>query len=205
MLVALYARVSTQDQNCELQLADLRDYAIRHGWTIAQEYIDQGVSGGQASRPALDALLNDARAHRFDAILVWKLDRFGRSVRNISNLLSELDARGIRFIATTQGLDTDKNNPMSRFMLNIMAAFAELELEMIRERTKAGMATAAAAGHHAGRPKRVFRIDHARELRDQGKSWSQIAAALNVPVGTVRNALSRATPATTQKHPTRQA
>ncbi len=127
----------------------------------------------------------DARARRFDAVLVWKLDRWGRSIRDSINSIQELVGLGVRFIAVTQNLDTDESNPMARFMLHIMAAFAELERELIRERVVAGVRVARANGKHLGRPKRVFRRDEALRLRNEGWSWRKIAAELGVPVTTV--------------------
>ena len=111
MRCALYARVSTTDQNCEMQLRELREYIARREWKIAGEYVDTGFSGAKASRPALDRLMADAAERKFDCVVVWKLDRFGRSVLNLSQQIAALTSYGIRFIATTQGLDTDQSNP----------------------------------------------------------------------------------------------
>jgi DNA invertase Pin-like site-specific DNA recombinase len=183
--VALYARVSTTDQNCELQLADLRQYARARGWDVTGEYVDTGWSGAKANRPALGRLMADARARRLDAVLVWKLDRWGRSVADSIRGIQELVSLGVRFIAVTQNIDTDESNPMARFLLHIMAAFAELERELIRERVTAGVRAARGKGKTLGRPKRVFRRDEAIRLREQGMSWRKIAAKLNVPVTTV--------------------
>jgi putative DNA-invertase from lambdoid prophage Rac len=122
---AVYARVSTTDQTCEMQLRELRDYCQRRGWEIAGEYVDTGWSGAKASRPELDRLMKDARQRRFDAVLVWKLDRWGRSLIQSLQSVQELASMGVRFIATTQNIDTDESNPMSRFMLHIFGAFAD--------------------------------------------------------------------------------
>ena len=118
-------------------------------------------------------------------MLVWKLDRWGRSIRDSINSIQELVGLGVRFIAVTQNLDTDESNPMARFMLHIMAAFAELEREIIRERVVAGVKAARANGKRLGRPQRVFRRDEALRLRNEGWSWRRIATKLNVPVTTV--------------------
>ena len=185
MKVALYCRVSTNDQNCEMQLRELREYAKTRKWRITAEYVDTGWSGSKANRPELNKLMADARARRFDAVLVWKLDRWGRSIRDSINSIQELVGLGVRFIAVTQNLDTDESNPMARFMLHIMAAFAELERELIRERVVAGVRVARANGKHLGRPKRVFRRDEALRLRNEGWSWRRIATELGVPVMTV--------------------
>src|SRR3989442_7987551 len=135
--VAIYARVSTADQNHELQIRELEDYAARHGWTIVERYQDT-ISGAKSTRPELNRLMADARARKLDIVLCWKLDRFGRSLRDCLNNLHELDSYGVRFIATTQALDTDHRNPASRFMLHVLGAAAEFERELIRERSAAG-------------------------------------------------------------------
>jgi putative DNA-invertase from lambdoid prophage Rac len=185
MRVAFYARVSTSDQNCELQLGDLRRYAEVRRWSVVGEYVDAGWSGGTVDRPELARLMAAARQRHVDAILVWKLDRWGRSVADSIKGIQELVSLGVRFVAVTQNLDTDESNPMARFLLHIMAAFAELEREIIRERIVAGVRAAKAIGKQLGRPKRVFRRDEARRLRQAGWSWRKIAAELGVPVTTV--------------------
>src|SRR5262249_8971102 len=137
MKIAIYTRVSTADQNQELQLRELQDYASRHGWQVQEIYSDT-ISGASTSRPALNRLMDDARARKLDIVLCWKLDRFGRSLRDCLNNLHELDSHGVRFIAITQGLDTDGENPASRFMLHVLGAAAQFERELIRERSAAG-------------------------------------------------------------------
>jgi len=185
MRCALYCRVSSDSQRCDLQLRELREYVTSRGWQIAAEYIDEGVSGTKASRPALDKLMAAARLRRWDAVLVWKLDRWGRSVVDSIRSIQELVSLGVRFIAITQNIDTDESNPMSRFFLHVMSAFAEMEVSLIRERTIAGIRAAQAAGKHVGRPKRVFRRDLVVQLRDnEGLSWRAIAAKLDIPVMT---------------------
>jgi len=183
--VALYARVSTADQSCEMQLRELRDYAVRRGFEVVREFVDTGWSGAKASRPELDRLMREARLRRFDAVLVWKLDRRGRSVSHCIRSIQELCALGIRFVSATQNLDTDESNPTSRFMLHIFAAVAELEREMIRERVVSGIRAAQAKGKTLGRPRRVFRRDAALRMRTAGVSWRRIAQLLNVPMSTV--------------------
>ena len=108
MRIALYARVSTTDQSCEMQLRELRHYAAGRDWQVFREYVDTGWSGARASRPELDRLMQDARARRFDAVLVWKLDRWGRSVADCIRSIQELVSLGVRFLAVTQNLDTDQ-------------------------------------------------------------------------------------------------
>jgi DNA invertase Pin-like site-specific DNA recombinase len=188
MRAAIDARVSTADQNCEMQLRELREYSQRRGWQVAGEYADTGWSGAKASRPQLDQLMRDAAQHTFDCVLVWKIDRFGRSVLHLNQQLAALSSNGVRFIATSQSLDTDQSNPTSRLLLQILASVAEFEREMIRERTLMGLRVAKANGKHVGRPKRVFRRDEVVQLREAGRSWRSIAAKLGIPVMTAVDA-----------------
>lgn len=187
--MAIYARVSTTDQNCEMQLRELREYSKRRGWKVAGEYVDTGWSGAKASRPQLDRLMRDAQARRFDCVAVWKLDRWGRSVANCLQSIQELRGLGVRWVAVTQNLDTDETNPMSRFMLTIMAAVAEFEREMIRERVKAGMLAAKLRGRCAGRPRAVFDRAKVFAMRRRGQSVRDIAHKMGVGVGTVHRLL----------------
>lgn len=195
MKAAIYARVSTADQRCELQLRDLRELCGRRGWEIAGEYVDTGWSGKLASRPELNRLKTDARARRFDAVLVWKLDRWGRSLINCIQSIQELDSLGIRFIASTQNIDTDDTNPMSRFLLYILAAFAELERALIQERVAAGMAIAKKSGTRSGksigRPKIVCDAARIAALKRQGWSVREIASRLGVSRSVVHRKLSQ--------------
>lgn len=182
---ALYARVSTSDQTCDLQLRELRAYAAARGWEIVHEFADTGWSGSTANRPELKRLVAGASQRLFDAVLCWKLDRFGRSVVDCVNLIQQLSSAGVRFIAVSQGLDTDQHNPPSQLLLHILAAVAQFERELIRERVTAGMRTAKAKGKRIGRPRRVFDRQRAIELRQAGMSYPQIARELGVGLGTV--------------------
>jgi len=191
MRCVLYARTSTADQNCEMQLRELRDWVSRQGedWKITEEYVDSGFSGRKANRPALDRMVADATKRRFQCALCYKVDRAGRSVLHLSQLLATLDAHGIRFIATSQGLDTDAANPTSRLLLNILAAVAAFEVELIKERTVSGLRAARAKGKTLGRPMKIFRRDQVPKLRDDDRlSWRQIGERLNVPAMTAYNA-----------------
>ena len=194
MRCALYCRVSSPDQRCDLQLRELREYVANRRWQIAGEFIDEGVSGTKASRPALDKLMAAARLRRFDTVLTWKIDRWGRSVVDSIRSIQELVSLGIRFIAITQNIDTDESNPMSRFFLHVMSAFAEMEVSLIRDRTIAGIRAARANGKTLGRPKRIFRRDELIRLRDeQGLSWRAIAKELKIPVMTAVDAYRNCT------------
>jgi DNA invertase Pin-like site-specific DNA recombinase len=184
MDVAIYARVSTTDQHNEIQIRELTQYAERRGWRVAGVYQDQ-MSGAKAQRPGLDVLMADARLHQFDAVIVWKLDRFGRSLINCVTGIQELEAAGVRFLAVSQGLDTDAANPTSRLLLNILASVAEFERELIKERVSAGLRHAKAKGTRIGRPRVVFDRQRALDMRQQGMSYPAIARALGVGYGTV--------------------
>lgn len=196
--VALYARVSTADQNCSLQLRELREYASRRGWTISDEYIDEGVSGTKASRPELNRLLDDARQRRIDVICTWKIDRVARSLAHLVQVVQELDSIGVVFIAVTQNISTEASNPMAKLLLHLMGAFAEFERSLIVERTMAGVRAARAKGKLPGRPRRVFRRDEVIRLRDEERlSWRAISTMLGVPVMTVVDAYRTEIPSTT--------
>jgi putative DNA-invertase from lambdoid prophage Rac len=187
--VVIYARVSTTDQNCEMQVRELREYASRRGWHISGEYLDTGWSGAKANRPELDRLMQDAALRRFDAVLVWKLDRFGRSVRNCLDGIESLRSYGVRFLAVSQSIDTDESNPTSRLLLHILASVAEFEREMIRERVCAGVRNAKRKGVRLGRRQVVFDRSRATRLHEGGASVREIASSLRVGRGTVHRFL----------------
>lgn len=187
--VALYARVSTlNNQDPEMQLAELREYVNRRGWLIAEEYVDQGVSGSQESRPALNALMGDAHRRRFDAILVWKIDRFGRSLKHLVNSLAELAALGVAFVSFRDNLDL--STPSGRLMFQIIGAMAEFERALIQERVRAGLRNARAKGKRLGRPPVVADVARIASLRSQGCSWAQIKAEVGVSKGTAQRAVA---------------
>ncbi len=189
MKVALYARVSTMDQDCAMQLREMREFVARQGWTIAREYVDRGESGSKASRPRLNALMADAARKRFGAVLVWKLDRFGRSVAQVLANVTLLDSYGVRFVSVTQSIDSDHGSPMGRFLLHLFASLAELERGMILERVNAGIANAQALGKHCGRPRKVFRRDEAIRLHAAGESVRMIASKLGVSSMTIQRCI----------------
>lgn len=181
MKVALYMRVSTTDQHCEVQARELHEYCQRRGWDITHEFLDDGISGSnKKKRPALEKLMADASQHRFDAVLVWKLDRFGRTVLQLTEGISRLRSAGVRFLAVSQNLDTDSSNPASGLLFHVLAAIAEFERELLIERTNSGIAHARAMGKTLGRPKKVFRKDEAIRLHQEGWSFRKIARELKV-------------------------
>jgi DNA invertase Pin-like site-specific DNA recombinase len=190
MRTALYARVSTLNgQDPEMQLRELRDYAARRRWEIADEYTDHGVSGSRDSRPALNRLMADAQQRRFDAILVWKVDRFGRSLRHLVNALAELGALGVAFVSLRDNLDL--STPSGRLMFAVIGAMAEFERSLIQERVKAGLRNAQANGTQLGRPRRVIDGDRITRMKAEGASLRQIAKTLGIGYGTVRMRLRR--------------
>jgi DNA invertase Pin-like site-specific DNA recombinase len=172
-----------------MQLSELRGYVERSGWEPAVEYIEKASGKAGSKRPQLARLMNDARMKRFDCVLVWKLDRFGRSLHHLIENVTALDESGIRFLAPSQGIDTDNKSPVGRLLLHIMGAFAEFERALIVERVKTGVSEARKQGIHCGRPRKVFHRDKVRELRKAGQSWRAIAAELGIPMATVRRAI----------------
>src|SRR6202795_1543379 len=151
MKVALYSRCSTAEQNVAMQVEELRAYCKRREWEIAEEFTDSGVSGSKESRPALNRLLADAKRRKFDAVLVYRYDRFARSLRQLVNALTEFDALGIHFVSLHEGVDT--STPNGRLVFGIFASIAEFERELIRSRVRSGIAAARARGKRIGRPR----------------------------------------------------
>jgi DNA invertase Pin-like site-specific DNA recombinase len=185
--VALYARVSTLDQSCAMQLEDLRRYASQR-FDRQYEYVDTGVSGTQRSRPQLDALMKDAHKRLFGVVLVWKFDRFARSLKHLIDSLAEFGALGINFISFTEGIDT--TTPSGQLLFHIVGAVAQFERDLISERVRAGIAHARAIGKHIGRPRAQVDIEQVKALRGQGMSLRSIARAVGIPVSRVRRALT---------------
>jgi DNA invertase Pin-like site-specific DNA recombinase len=184
---AVYARVSTNNgqQSPEMQLQELRAYCERRGWQCS-EYVDHGVSGSKERRPSLDSLLADCRRRQVDAVVVYRYDRFARSLRQLVNALEEFRSLGIEFVSLHEGVDT--STPNGRLVFGIFASiaeFAEFERELIRDRVISGLAAAKAHGKKLGRPKRIFRRDEVLRLRDDEKlSWPRIASQMSIGVGT---------------------
>jgi DNA invertase Pin-like site-specific DNA recombinase len=187
MKAAIYGRVSTVDQSVDMQMDELRTFCERRGFQIAQEYVDQGVSGTKESRPALNRLLTDARRRRFDAVLVYRYDRFARSLRQLVNALGEFDALGVHFISLHEGIDT--STPSGRLVFGIFASIAEFERSLITERVKSGQAAARRRGAKFGRPRADVDTQNLAELRRQGLSYAKIAKATGLSVGTVFRAV----------------
>ncbi len=177
---ALYARISTSNngQSPEMQLRELREYCERRGWIVAGEYVDLGIGGTKEKRPELDRLLAHAHRRRFDAVIVWKFDRFARSVSHLLRALETFEALGIHFVSLSESLDT--STPAGKMVFTVLGAVAELERSLIAERVRAGLRNARAKGKRLGRPHVV--VDRARiaRLRTEGLSWAKIAAQLGI-------------------------
>jgi DNA invertase Pin-like site-specific DNA recombinase len=185
MRCAIYARVSTigNGQSPEMQLLELREHCERRGWSISGEYVDIGISGAKEKRPELDRLLADAHRRRCDVIVVWKFDRFARSVSHLIRALETFQSLGIEFVSLTEGVDT--STPAGKMIFIVLGAVAELERSLIAERVKAGLRNARAKGKKLGRPRRVLDAPRIAALRAQGVGWRAIAKELGVGVGTL--------------------
>jgi len=187
--VAIYARVSTSDQSTESQLLDLRRYVSDRGWQIFEEYVDEGISGTKDSRPALDALMNDARKRKFKVVLVWRFDRFARSTRHLINALEEFKNLRIDFVSFQESIDT--SSPLGQAIFTIISAVAQLERDIISERVKSGLRRAKENGKQLGRPRGcTIDIQLAKELRAQGLTMEKIAAEMNSSAATVCRGLN---------------
>ena len=169
-----------------MQLRELREYCKRRNWTVAGEYVDVGISGAKEKRPELDRLTADAHRRRFDAVVVWKFDRFARSVSHLLRALETFHALGIEFVTLTEGVDT--STPAGKMVFTVLGAVAELERSLISERVKAGLRNAKAKGRHVGRPKVSLDTSEIARLRNEGLSWLKISEQLGVGEGTVRRA-----------------
>jgi DNA invertase Pin-like site-specific DNA recombinase len=185
--VALYARVSTNDQTAENQLRALREHAARAGWTIVAEFTDHAVSGTREKRPGLDALMADARRRKFDLIAVAALDRLGRNLRHLVTLLDELQHLGVGLVSLREALDL--TSPIGRAMFALVGVLAEVERAWIVERTHAGLRRARAQGKRLGRPRIILDVARLRQLRASGESNRAAAKTLKVSEGTIRRAL----------------
>jgi DNA invertase Pin-like site-specific DNA recombinase len=166
-----------------MQLEELRAYCGRRQWDAVEEFVDTGVSGSKESRPALNRLLADAKRRKFDAVLVYRYDRFARSLRQLVNALAEFDSLGIHFVSLHEGVDT--STPNGRLVFGIFASIAEFERELIRGRVRSGLAAAKARGARLGRPRVTVDATRVATLRSEGLFWAKIADQLGVGEGTV--------------------
>lgn len=188
MRPALYARVSTRDQNAAGQMDELTRYATARGWTGGTLYVDRGESGAKDRRPSLDGLVSDVQARRVDVVVCTKLDRLARSVRHLVNLAAEFQALGVELVVVDQAIDT--TTPAGRLLFHVLAAIAEFERDLIRERVSAGVRRRIAAGARWGRPPRRVDLRQLAALHAQGLGSWAIARALRVSRTVVRRRLA---------------
>src|SRR5215510_5719759 len=186
--VATYLRVSTKNhgQNLDTQRLALEEYARNRGFEIVVEYADHGVSGSKDRRPELDRLMRDARARKFDAVLVARFDRFARSTKHLVTALEEFSALDIDFVSLSESVDT--STPMGKMIFTVLGAVAELERNLIRERIAMGLDRARKQKKTLGRPRRIFDRSKAVALRSEGKTLREIASELSISKDTVRAA-----------------
>ncbi len=190
MRTGIYTRVSTEGQSVDMQLSDLRQYTRQRGFTAYKEYSDIGISGSKGNRPMLDALMDDARKGKIDAVLVWRFDRFARSTRHLINALHEFNHLGIEFISYTENVDT--SSPTGKVLFTIISAIAEFERDLIRERVKAGINHARQKGIRLGRPPVINEdlIERMRDLKAGGLSIRRIAKEVAISPSLVHKTLS---------------
>jgi DNA invertase Pin-like site-specific DNA recombinase len=192
---AIYARVSTTSQNTENQVRELREVAERHGWQIVVEFMDPGISGakGRDQRPGLEAMMQAVSRREIDMVMAWSVDRLGRSLQNLVELLAELHGKRVDLYLHQQGIDT--STPAGKALFQMMGVFAEFERAMIRERVNAGLARARAQGKTLGRPRRddAKRLSAVRKLREQGVGINKIAKQLGIGVSVVQRIVSAST------------
>lgn len=187
--IGLYARVSTNNgQDPEVQLRELREFCQRRGFEIAEEFVDKGISGSRERRPALDKLMVACRKRLVDAVVVYRYDRFARSLRQLVNALEEFRALGIEFISLHEGVDT--STPNGKLVFGIFASIAEFERELIRDRVRSGLAAARAKGKAIGRPRVPVNALRIASLRGQGRSWAEITRETGISKGTAQRAVS---------------
>ena len=185
MKAAIYCRVSTTaGQSVEMQLRDLRQLAEQRGFEIDGEYCDEGVSGSCDSRPQLDRMLSDAQRGKFQAILIWRLDRLGRSLQHLVRLFENFRAWNVALISFGEGLDFSTS--MGKLFYQLSGAFAEFERDCIRDRVKAGMRNARAKGRHIGRPRAVVDVARIGQLSAIGMPWAKIGRTVGVSARTVK-------------------
>ena len=186
--VAVYARVSTinHGQDAGMQTRELREYCERRGWTVVTEFVDAGISGSKEKRPELDRLMADAHRRRFDAVIVWKFDRFARSVSHLLRALETFNALGVAFVSLSEQMDT--TTPAGKMVFTVLGAVAELERSLTVERVKAGLRNARAKGKRLGRPTKIVDARRIAALRAQGIGWKKIAKQMGLGVSTVLRA-----------------
>jgi len=199
MRAALYVRVSTNEQTTDNQIRDLQTAATQRGWELTRTYSDEGISGakGRDRRPGLDSMLKDAARRRFDVVMVWTVDRLGRSLPDLVSSMQDLHAARVDLFILQQGLDT--TTPSGRAMFGMLGVFAEFERAMIQSRILSGIARARAQGKHIGRkPIPEAKVAAIKARLSQGVGMLRVARELGVGSGTVQRVkreMSEAVPA----------
>jgi len=186
--VAIYGRVSTTNhgQDIGMQTRDLEQFTTARGWSLVDSYLDVGISGSKDRRPELDRLMRDAHARKFDVVVVWRFDRFARSVSHLLRALETFQALGIAFVSLSESMDT--TTPAGRMVFTVLGAVAELERSLIVERVRAGLRNARAKGKLLGRPRVYVDLRQVATLRASGASWAAIADRMGIGEGTARRA-----------------
>jgi len=182
---AIYALVSTINagQDPSMQTRELKDYCARRRWQVFSCYVDSGFSGKKDSRPQLNRMMQDAHERKFDVVVVWRFDRFARSVSHLLRALETFNALGIQFVSLSEQVDT--STPMGKMVFTVLGAVAELERNLIVERVRAGLRHARAKGKRLGRPKKPVDAAQVIYMRAGGESWRKISRKMGVSVGTV--------------------
>jgi DNA invertase Pin-like site-specific DNA recombinase len=188
VVAAVYARASTVDhgQDPSMQTRELSEYCQRQGWQVFALYVDNGVSGKKDSRPQLNRMMQDAHNRRFDVVVVWRFDRFARSVSHLLRALETFNALGIDFVSLCEQINT--NTPTGKLIFTILGAVSEGERNLIAERVRAGLRNARAKGKRLGRPTKPVDVGQINSLRASGHSWRTIAGMMKLSVGTVHTA-----------------
>ena len=186
---AIYARVSTTNhgQDVSMQTRDLEQFAQARCWRLADSYLDVGISGSKDKRPQLDRLMADAHKRRFDIVIVWRFDRFARSVSHLLRALETFNALGIAFVSLSEQMDT--TTPTGKMIFTVLGAVAELERSLIVERVRAGLRNARAKGKTLGRPRKIVDTTKIAALRAQGRSWRDIAREVGTNTASARRAI----------------
>jgi DNA invertase Pin-like site-specific DNA recombinase len=188
--VSIYARVSTERQAVDMQLAELREYVQRAGWKVYSEFVDESYTGKNTARPAFKEMIDEARQRKLDVLLVWKLDRLSRSLKDLIGTLDELGHLGIDFISYDNKIDT--SSPTGKLVFQVIGAVAEFERNIISERVKAGLRNARRKGKRLGRPPVLpMVIEKAKKLRNEGLSYRKIGKQLGISEGMVRKGLKK--------------
>lgn len=196
MKAFLYARVSTVDQNDGMQLREMRELAARKGYEI-EEFTDV-ASGARDRRPGLDRMMYLVHRGKCDVVIVYRCDRFGRSLQHLIKLLDELESMRVQFVSVCEGFDT--TTAQGKLLFHVAAAFAQFERDLIRERTRSGMAHARAQGKHVGRPRLDLDLLKIQALRAAGSPWIEVSRELGVSHSTLKRVVKRVLPTLLAKY-----